>query len=90
MSSGRHRLAWLPRFERDYRKLSPDLKVRVDRALLQMEHDLRYPSLQVKKMRGTDDIWEARASQSCRVTFNLDGDLILLRTVGDHDVLKRP
>ena len=90
MSSGRHRLAWLPRFERDYRKLSPDLKMRVDRALLQMEHDLRYPSLQVKKMRGTDDIWEARVSRGGRITFNLDGDLILLRTVGDHDVLKRP
>ena len=90
MSSARHRLAWLPRFARDYRKLPLDLKERIDRTLLQMEQDLRYPSLQVKKMQGTADIWETRVTRSCRITFTLEGDLILLRTVGDHDVLKRP
>lgn len=90
MSSARLRLAWLPRFERDYRKLPDDLKARVDRALLQMERDLRYPSLQVKKMQGTADIWEARITRSCRITFNLEGDWLLLRTVGEHDVLKNP
>ena len=90
MSSARHRLAWLPRFKRDYRKLPAPLKAQVDQALLQMEEDLRYPSLRVKKMQGGQDIWEARVTRSCRITFNLDGDLITLRTVGDHDVLKHP
>ncbi len=90
MSSARHRLAWLPRFERDYRKLSPELKIRVDRTLQQVELDLHYPSLHVKKMQGTDAIWESRVTRSCRSTFNVEGDRILLRTVGEHDVLKNP
>jgi len=55
-----------------------------------MEEDLRYPSLRVKKMQGGQDIWEARVTRSCRITFNLDGNLITLRTVGEHDVLKHP
>ena len=84
------KLAWLPRFARDYRKLSSELKPRVRHTLLQMEQNLRHPGLRVKRMQGTADIWEARVTQSCRITFNLDGELILLRTVGDHDVLKRP
>ena len=90
MSSARHRFAWLPRFERDYRKLPSGLKSRVDRTLQQLERDLRHPGLRVKKMEGTADIWEARVSRGCRITFNLEGDLILLRTVGEHDVLKHP
>ncbi len=88
MRSARHRLAWLPRFERDYRNLPATLKAQVDQALLQMEEDLRYPSLRVKKMQSSQGIWEARVTRSCRITFNLEGELITLRTVGEHDVLK--
>lgn len=84
------KLAWLPRFARDYRKLAPELKPRVQKTLLQMEQHLRHPGLRVKRMQGTADIWEARVTQSCRITFNLEGEIVLLRTVGDHDVLKHP
>ena len=88
--SSTNKLVWLPCFERDYRKLPPDLKARVNKTLLQMERDLRYPALQAKKMQGTADIWEARVTRSSRITFNLEGNVITLRTVGEHDVLKHP
>ena len=55
-----------------------------------MEQNLRHPGLRVKRMQGTADIWEARVTASSRITFNLEGERILLRTVGDHDVLKHP
>jgi len=84
------KLAWLPRFERDYRKLSYALKPRVQKTLLQMEQHLRHPGLRVKRMQGTADIWEARVTGSCRMTFNWDGNVLLLRTVGEHDILKHP
>lgn len=83
-----NKLFWLPRFERGYKKLPHDSKEKVNNALLRMEKDLHYPSLVVKKMKGTADIWEARASGSLRITFNLEGDKIYLRTVGHHDILK--
>lgn len=85
-----NKLFWLPRFERDYRKLSPADKERVNKALLKMEKDLRYPSLFVKKIKGTENIWEARASDTLRITFSLEGNRIYLRTAGRHDILKNP
>ena len=87
--SSRNKLIYLPRFKRDYKKLPIPSRERVKNALFQMEKDLRYPSLQVKKIKSTKDIWEARASESLRITFNLEGDTIILRTVGEHDILKR-
>ena len=53
---------------------------RINQALLQMERDLKHSSLETKKLKGTNSIWEARASKSLRITFNLKGKLIILRT----------
>ena len=55
-----------------------------------MERDLKHPSLETKKLKGTNSIWEARASKSLRITFNLKGKLITLRTVREHKILNRP
>ena len=85
-----NKLFWLPRFERDYKKLSPSDKEKVNQALFKMEADLKYPSLAVKKIRGTEDIWEARASLFLRLTFTRTGNEIYLRTVGQHDILRNP
>ena len=53
---------------------------RINQALLQMERDLKHSSLETKKLKGTNSIWETRASKSLRITFNLKGKLIILRT----------
>ncbi len=88
--SSTNKLFWLPRFERDYKKLTLQEKDKVNKAFLKMEEDLGYPSLSVKKIKGTDNIWEARVSLSLRITFTLEGDKIYLRTIGYHDTLKNP
>ena len=88
--SSTNKLFWLPHFERDYKKLSPEAKEKVNKALLKIEKALRYPSLGIKKIKGTQNIWEARVSQSLRITFTLEGNAIYLRTVGQHDILKNP
>ena len=85
-----NKLFWLPRFERDYNKLPKEDKESVNKALLKMEKDLHYPSLVVKKIQGTPNIWEARASQSLRITFTWERNEIYLRTVGHHGILKNP
>lgn len=87
--NSRNELIYLPRFKRDYKKLSLSSREKVKKSLFQMEKNLKYPSLQVKKIRGTKNIWEARASKSLRITFNLKENTIHLRTVGEHDILKR-
>ncbi|MFH1857258.1 MAG: hypothetical protein ABH836_08585 [Candidatus Omnitrophota bacterium] len=85
----RNKFVYLPRFKRDYKKLSVSVQEKVKKALFLMEKDFMYPSLQVKKIKGTKDIWEARVSKSIRLTFNFEEDVVIFRTVGEHDILKR-
>lgn len=85
-----NKFIWLPRFKRGYKKLTPQSQKKIIQALLQMERDLKHPYLETKKLKGTNSIWEARASKSSRITFNLKGKLIILRTVGEHKILIRP
>lgn len=73
------------RFKEAYRRLTKEEQDLVKKALTNMGKDLRYPGLRVKKIQGTWDIWEARASRSLRMTFQLEDDLIILRNVGAHD-----
>jgi len=56
-----------------------------------MEENPGYPGLRVKKLKGTNDIWEARVSKRLRITFNMTVDTITILNVGEHDkVLKKP
>jgi len=72
------------RFRRAYRALSEQDRKRVQKALHLMAADLRHPSLVVKRIQGTTKIWEARASRSLRITFEVDGQTLVLRNVGHH------
>jgi mRNA-degrading endonuclease RelE of RelBE toxin-antitoxin system len=85
------RLLYTDRFRRAYAGLADREAELVAKALRLLAEDLRHPSLRVKKMQGTDRIWEARASRSLRVTFEIQEDRVLLRNVGAHDAtLKNP
>jgi len=85
------RLQYTDRFQSAYDELEDDEVEQVKKALRLLAANPRTPSLRVKKMQGTDNIWEARASRSLRLTFEMHGDLIILRNVGAHDpTLKNP
>ncbi len=55
------------------------------KAIQLMLLDLHYPSLRIKKIQGTQDIFEARVSLHIRLTFMIDKDILVLRNVGRHD-----
>jgi mRNA-degrading endonuclease RelE of RelBE toxin-antitoxin system len=85
------RLQYTRRFERAYISLEASDAARVAKAIRMLAEDVRHPGLQVKKVQGTASIWEARASHSLRLTFEIHDDLIILRITGFHDkVLKKP
>jgi mRNA-degrading endonuclease YafQ of YafQ-DinJ toxin-antitoxin module len=79
------RIEFTARFERAYVALEAGQTEQVDKALRLLAADPRYPSLRTKKMEGWKGIWEARASESLRLTFEMQGDTIRLRNVGLHD-----
>ncbi len=78
-------------FEDAYAGLTKAEKRSVLKALGLLGTNPRYPGLHIKKMEGIRDIWEARPSRRLRMTFEMAGDVITVRNVGEHDkVLKRP
>ncbi len=85
------RLLYTERFRRAYSRLDEEGAGRVDGAIRMLAADPRHPGLRVKRIQGTEDVWEACASRSVRITFEMRGDLLLLRNVGPHDItLKNP
>ena len=77
-------------FEKAYSRMSNRHAKAVDKALRMMQDNLRYPSLRVRRVLGTKDIWEARAGLAIRITFKyLDEDTIQLRNIGTHDQVFR-
>jgi mRNA-degrading endonuclease RelE of RelBE toxin-antitoxin system len=73
------------RFKRAWKELTEEERELGRKALRNLAIDLRYPGLRVKKMQGTENIWEARVSHSLRLTFEFEGDTIILRNIGRHD-----
>ena len=84
------------RFRRAYRKLDRPYRERVKKALAQFLADRTHPGLRVKRIQGTDGIWEMRAGRDIRITFEFqegqDGtSTVVLRNVGHHDpTLRNP
>lgn len=79
------------RFKRAYKSLPEEARERVKTSLRMLAVNPRYPSLNVKKIKGTKDIWEARAGLDYRITFQIIRDYFILRNVGHHDpTLKNP
>ena len=76
-------------FEADYDHLRNQIQKQTHKALKLLAANPQHPSLQVKRIQGTHDVWEARVTLAYRLTFNWKGDLITLRRVGMHDILKK-
>ena len=79
------RIARTGTFRKAWQDLAEEQKELARKAITNLARDIRYPSLRVKKMKGTARIWEARVSRSIRMTFQIEGDTIILRNIGKHD-----
>ena len=78
------------RFRNSYQRLPRTIQDKVDKQLALLAADSRHPSLQVKRIKGAAGIWEARVDLHYRMTFEMRGDVVYLRVVGNHDeVLRR-
>ena len=79
------------RFKKSYKKLEENDKKVIQKKLALMRRNPHHPSLRTKKVQGTDGIFECSISLSIRMTWEYEGESILLRVVGNHDeVLSNP
>ena len=85
------KIARTDRFKKAWEQLTKREKTLARKAIANLAVNIRYPSLRVKKIRGTENIWEARVSYSLRMTFQIEGNMIILRNIGHHnETLGRP
>lgn len=84
------KLLFTKTFVRDYRRLPDDMQKTVDKQLELLISNPQHPSLNIKKMNDPREIWEGRITAAYRLTFQIEGDIYVLRKVGTHDILKSP
>lgn len=83
-------LAWTERFKKDFARLPPALQERARKQLALLLTNPRHPSLQVKKLKGYENLWEGRITQHYRLTFRIEGETLLLLRIATHDLLRHP
>jgi mRNA-degrading endonuclease RelE of RelBE toxin-antitoxin system len=74
-------------------ELIPDhIYRKLEKALRFLAANPRHPSLQTKRLKGYEGIYEARVDQAYRFTYHRQpNDTLILRTVGRHDeTLRNP
>ena len=81
------------RFDKSFKDLPLEIQEKARKAFSLFRNQPHYPfhpSLMVKKIRGTDDIWEGRIDRFYRFTFEIireDDELIYyFRNIGPHDI----
>ena len=84
------KLARTARFARDFRSLPPDIQHRAAKQLQLLLDNPRHPSLRIKKMEGSQDIWAGRVTKGYRLSFQVHEDTYLLRRIGTHEILASP
>ena len=88
-------------FRRDYKKLSRPQRQALRAAVALFVDDLRAgrgfrPSLRVKRVQGTKDIWEMTWADDGRATWQYGTEVrageprVVWRRVGTHDVFRQP
>jgi mRNA-degrading endonuclease RelE of RelBE toxin-antitoxin system len=77
-------------FDEDYDALPEGIKERAEKQFVLLMENPHHPSLRLKKIKGHPNIWEGRVTKSYRFTFQISGEIYLLRRIGTHDVLKTP
>jgi mRNA interferase RelE/StbE len=76
-------------FDKSYAALPLAIRQCALERLALYENDPRHPSLKVRKMEGLKDIWEMSVLQSHRITFQRNEEIVLLRSIGTHDILRK-
>ncbi|MGH9355649.1 MAG: type II toxin-antitoxin system RelE/ParE family toxin, partial [Terriglobia bacterium] len=76
-------------FGRDFKRLPKEIQERAGKAIQRIAQNPSHPSLRTKKLKGSNGIWEASITMSCRMTFFRSEAMIILRRIGAHDILRQ-
>lgn len=66
------------------RRLPPDIKKKLEKQLLFLLRDIRYPSLRAKKREELGNVWQARVDDNYRFFFQIQGNTYLILNILKH------
>jgi mRNA-degrading endonuclease YafQ of YafQ-DinJ toxin-antitoxin module len=75
------------RFAKDYSKLDPVIRERVDEKLTLFAADPAHPGLRDHRIQSTRDLREFRVTGNFRVVYRRDGGVCELLRVGAHGII---
>lgn len=82
-------ITFTERFEKHYKHLTATEKKQFQRKLAIFAENPMHPSLRVKRIQGTPDLFEFSVNMDIRVIWYYEGDcLVALIDIGHHDILK--
>ncbi len=82
-------ITYTDRFKKHYKKLSSEEKDLFKRKLSLFAGNPLHPSLRVKRIQGTADLFEFSVNMDIRVIWFYEGDrLVALVDIGHHDILR--
>lgn len=77
-------------FQKDYLSLPAEIRAIADKQLGFFADNPRHPSLRVQKLQGAPGHrWEGRITRAYRFTFDWEGDTVILRRIGKHEIVYR-
>ncbi|MFH1778392.1 MAG: hypothetical protein ABH952_12715 [Candidatus Omnitrophota bacterium] len=77
-------------FEKMFSRLPGDIRKLIYQKIELFLRDPTHPSLRVKRIKGTDCLWEMSITMNSRLTFEVSPEELFLRKIGTHDVLNNP
>jgi mRNA-degrading endonuclease YafQ of YafQ-DinJ toxin-antitoxin module len=83
------RITYTERFQKHYRKLTSEEKNLFRNKLSLFVENPYHPSLRVKRIQGSTDLFEFSVNMDIRVIWFYEGEsLVALVDIGHHDILR--
>ena len=84
------KITFTDRFQKHYKTLTENEKKQFKNKLSVFAENPMHPSLRVKKIQGTNDLYEFSVNMDIRVIWFYEGEsLVALVDIGHHDILKK-
>lgn len=78
-----------PRFQKHFKELTIQEKKQLKSKMELLAENPYHPSLHIKKIQGTTDLFECSVNMDIRIIWYYEGDkMIIMVDVGHHDILK--
>lgn len=84
------KITFTERFQKHYKDLTETEKKQLKNKLTMLSENPLHPSLRVKRIQGTEDLFECSVNMDIRIIWYYEGEtMIILLDVGHHDILKK-